>query len=44
LAISNRNRMNRLSKPGVHFFGADGHIGKAARMVCVKLPGQLLIA
>jgi hypothetical protein len=33
LAISNRNRMNRLSKPGVHFFGADGHVGKAARMV-----------
>ncbi|KAL5647631.1 hypothetical protein ACJX0J_041986, partial [Zea mays] len=32
LAISNRNRMNRLSKPGVHFFGADGHVGKAARM------------
>jgi hypothetical protein len=38
------NRMNRLSKPGVHFFRADGHIGKAARMVCVKLPCQLLIA
>ena len=30
LSISNRNRMNRLSKPGVHFFGADGHVGKAA--------------
>jgi hypothetical protein len=39
LAISNRNRTNQLSKPGVHFFGADGHVGKAAHMVCVKLPG-----
>jgi hypothetical protein len=44
LAISNRNCMNRLSKPGVHFFGVDGHVGKVARMVCVKLTGQLLIA
>jgi hypothetical protein len=34
LAMSNRNRENRLSKPGIHFFGADGHIGKAAHMVC----------
>jgi hypothetical protein len=34
LAVSNRNRENRLSKPGVHFFGADGHTGKATRMVC----------
>jgi hypothetical protein len=34
LAMSNRNHENRLSKPGIHFFGADGHSGKAARMVC----------
>jgi hypothetical protein len=27
LAMSNRNRENRLSKPGIHFFGADGHTG-----------------
>jgi hypothetical protein len=32
--MSNRSRENRLSKPGIHFFGADGHTGKAARMVC----------
>jgi hypothetical protein len=34
LAMSNRNRENRLSKPGIHFFGVDGHTGKAARIVC----------
>jgi hypothetical protein len=34
LAMSNRNRENRLSKQGIHFFGADGHTGKAAHMVC----------
>jgi hypothetical protein len=32
--MSKRNRENRLSKPGIHFFEADGHIGKATRMVC----------
>jgi hypothetical protein len=32
--MSNRNRENWLSKPGIHFFGADGHTGKAAHMVC----------
>jgi hypothetical protein len=34
LAMSNRNRENQLSKPGIHFFEVDGHTGKAARMVC----------
>jgi hypothetical protein len=34
VAISNRNRRNRLSKPGFHFFEADGHAGNAAHMVC----------
>jgi hypothetical protein len=43
LAISNRNRMNQLSKPGVHFFGADGTLARP-HVWCVKLPGQLLIA
>ena len=31
--ISDRNRSNRKSKPGLHRYGADGHIGKAQRMV-----------
>jgi hypothetical protein len=34
LAMSNRNCENRLSNPGIHFFRADGHTRKAARMVC----------
>jgi hypothetical protein len=34
LAMSNRNRENRLSKPRIHFFGADGHTSKVARMEC----------
>jgi hypothetical protein len=34
LAMSNRNRENQLSKPGIHLFGADGHTSKAAHMVC----------
>jgi hypothetical protein len=33
LTMSNRNCENRLSKPGIHFFGADGHSGKTACMV-----------
>jgi hypothetical protein len=32
--MSNRNCENRLSKPGIHFFRADGHTGQAACMVC----------
>jgi hypothetical protein len=32
--MSNRDRENWLSKPGIHFFMADGHTSKAARMVC----------
>jgi hypothetical protein len=32
-AISDRNRANRKSKPGLHRYGADGHIGKTQRMV-----------
>jgi hypothetical protein len=32
-AVSDRNRSNRKSKPGLHRYGADGHIGKAQRMV-----------
>ena len=32
-SISDRNRSNRKSKPGLHFYGADGHVGKSQRMV-----------
>jgi hypothetical protein len=32
--MSNRNHENQLSKLGIHFFKADGHTGKATRMVC----------
>ena len=35
IAISNRNRANRLNKTGMHFYGADGHIGMAQRMVYI---------
>ena len=35
IEISNRNRANRLNKPGLHFYGTDGHLGMAQRMVCV---------
>jgi hypothetical protein len=28
-----RNHGNRLSKPGLNHFGADGHTGKAKRLV-----------
>jgi hypothetical protein len=31
--ISDRNRLNQKSKPGLHRFGADGFIGKSQRMV-----------
>lgn len=31
--ISDRNRLNRKSKPGLHRFGADGFIGKSQRMI-----------
>jgi hypothetical protein len=34
LAMYNRNRENRLSKPGIHFFRVDGHTSKVACMVC----------
>ena len=32
-AISDRNRQNRRSKPGLHRYGADGHVRKSQRMV-----------
>jgi len=32
-AVSDRNRRNRKSKPGLHRYGADGHIRKTQRMV-----------
>ena len=31
--VSDRNRANRKNKPGLQQYGADGHIGKAQRMV-----------
>jgi hypothetical protein len=31
--ISEQNAQNRLSKPSIHHYGADGHIRKAQRMV-----------
>jgi hypothetical protein len=32
-ARSDRNRGNRLSKPGIHRFGVDGHVSKAKCLV-----------
>ena len=32
--LSIEKRGNQCSKPGRHRFGADGHTGKATRMVC----------
>jgi hypothetical protein len=43
LEISQRNRLNRRSKPGLHTYGADGHIGKARRMVCVVIVNLTLL-
>jgi len=31
--LSNRNRRNRLNKPGLHRYGPDGHVRKEQRMV-----------
>ena len=32
-AVSDRNRRNRKSRPGLHRYSADGHVRKTQRMV-----------